>query len=146
MVLAEFLIFLILGLTSFLSFIFLPRRVNIYMIGAITYGIILIIGGGLGLYSNYKVIIKLIGISLGLLVAIGLLNILAGGAYCVLFAKNVIKGMPDCDDNCDTDRFWYVAYTGYYLFEIIFSICLAVFSGIAFRHTLIYFNKEKDKL
>lgn len=144
LVLIEFLIFLILGFTSFLSLIFLPTTFSIYTIYAIAYGIILIIGGGLGLYSNYKVIVKIVRVSLGFLILIGLVNLLAIGVYCILFVENINKGMPDCNGNCSFDHFWYVAHTGYFLFEILFSIFLTIFSGIAFKHTLLYLKRERE--
>ena len=142
----ESILFIVIGITSFLSLIFLPRNSIAYLIGGILYGAIQGTCGGLGLYGSYKVNIKVILTYLIALVLISLFNLFAIVICIILFIKHLVDGIPHCSQSCDLTRFVFAVESIYYILQVIVASVLLVFAFFSFKHTLIFYKKEKKFL
>jgi hypothetical protein len=142
-IMTESILFIIIGATCYLSLIFLPRDQAIYLIGAILYGGTQIISGSVGLYGSYKVHIRFILAYLILLVVTALYTLLAIFTCIALFIKLLIEGIPSCSTTCDLTRFVYIVQIFYFVLQTIVAIVLLVFAVLSFRHTRIFYKKEK---
>ena len=142
-IITESVLFMIIGVTSFISLAFLPRDVIAYLIGAILYGSIQIITGSVGLYGSYKVFIRLILGYLVLLVAIALFNLGAIVVCFIFLIQHIVDGVPSCSQTCGLTRFVFVVVILYFILQAIVAAVLFIFSIISFKHTMIFYKKEK---
>ena len=138
----ESIIFQFVGIASFLSLIFLTTQEKGYVIAGIIYGIFNFIGGSIGLYAGYKIIVAHMKIFCVALIIIALLNLLATVIYCMLFVQYAMKGMPDCSSDCTKVKAWYVAMVSYYLFEVVSSAGLLFVSLLAIKHSTLFYKLE----
>ena len=142
-IITESVLFMIIGVTSFISLAFLPREVLAYLIGAVMYGAIQIITGSVGLYGSYKVFIRCVLAYLVLLVAIALFNLGAIVVCAIFLIQHLVNGVPSCTQTCDLTRFVFVVVILYFILQAIVAAVLFIFSIISFKHTLIFYKKEK---
>lgn len=142
-IITESVLFMIIGVTSFLSLVFLPRDILAYLIGSILYGFAQILTGTIGLYGSYKVFIKMIATYLILLVCVGLFNLVAIVICIIFLIQHLIDGVPSCTQTCDLTRFVFIIVILYFILQAIVAGVLLVFSYISFKHTMIFYRKEK---
>ena len=145
-IITESILFLILGVTSFLSLIFMPRNILVYLVGSILYGSVLLVSGGVGLYGSYRVRVKFVMVYLVLLVVSALANVMAIVACTVLLIKHLIDGVPECSQTCDLANFVFLMSVIYYVLQSIVALVLLIYSCVSFKHTLIFYRKEKKFL
>jgi hypothetical protein len=141
----ESIIFIIIGLTSYLSLVFLPRSVIEYLIGAILYGAIMIISGVTGLYGSYKVLLQYLKAYIFLIVLIALFNILAIVGCLTLFIRHLISGVPSSSNSSSgLTKFVYYMDITYYILQAIVALVLFIVSLFALKHTWKFYKTEKE--
>jgi hypothetical protein len=145
-IMTESILFLVLGVTSYLSLIFMPHNILVFFVGAILYGAVLLVCGSVGLYGSYKVRVKVVLVYLILLVFSAVANSMAIVACVVLLIQHLVRGVPQCSQTCDLARFVFVTFVIYYVLQAVFALVLFAYSCISFKHSLLFYRKEKKFL
>lgn len=133
-VIVESLIFFTTGFTSFLSLIFIPRSVTFFLTLSVLNGFFSITFGTLGLALGYFRKMKVIHGLWGFAVIVAILSLISSGASFYLLVQQIKYNVPDCSE-CRLKQFLFVLFVGYYIFQVVFDLFLALMAVYEIKHS-----------
>ena len=136
-IIVESLIFATTGFTSFLSLIFIPRSVAFFLTLSVLNGFFSITFGICGLALGCFQKVKVIKILWALAVIVAILNLISCGSSFYLLIQHIKYKVPDCSE-CRLKQFLFVLFVGYYIFQVIFDIFLAVMALFEIKHSYYF--------